>query len=140
MEKHVDDCSTDKIQKSAKGYNIYTVYADGRLIFLDKKQDFFRPDAEDFGFKTGKIDWEYSQIRTFQYAPWNFKRQADTDRCGIEKGSVFVSKGQNRVLHIHAMLVRTRMKALVVIFNPDFISFKSEENGKAICKNHICQW
>lgn len=41
----------------------------------------------------GEIDWEKSQIRTFQYAPWNGKRQTrDADRVGIEKGSVFVVK------------------------------------------------
>ena len=52
----------------------------------------FQPTAEDLGFESNaEIDWEKSQIRTFQYAPWNAKRQnPDTDRCGIEKGSVFV--------------------------------------------------
>ena len=138
MEKHVDDCSTGKIQKSAKGYNIYTVYADGRLIFLDKKTGLptFRPDAEDFGFKTGEIDWKYSQIRTFQYAPWNFKRQArDTDRCGIEKGCVFVIKGAEQSPSHSCYVGSYKNEGFGrVIYNPDFISFKSEENGKAICK------
>lgn len=71
-----------------------TVYADGRLIFIDKNSGMptFQPTAEDLGFESNaEIDWEKSQIRTFQYAPWNAKRQnPDTDRCGIEKGSVFV--------------------------------------------------
>ena len=71
-----------------------TVYADGRLIFLDDNgEPTFRPSAEDLGFKEGdaRIDWSKSQIRTFQYSPWNSKRHSyDTDRCGIEKGSVFV--------------------------------------------------
>lgn len=71
-----------------------TVYADGRLIFIDKDSGIptFQPTAEDLGFESNaEIDWEKSQIRTFQYAPWNAKRQnPDTDRCGIEKGSVFV--------------------------------------------------
>ena len=67
------------------------VYADGRLIFLDQYgMPTFRPKAKDLGIEKGKINWKKSQIRTFQYAPWNGKRQAfDTDRCGIEKGSVF---------------------------------------------------
>lgn len=66
------------------------VYADGRLIFLDEYgMPTFRPTAADLGL-SGTIDWSKSQIRTFQYAPWNGKRQAfDADRCGIEKGSVF---------------------------------------------------
>jgi len=71
-----------------------TVYADGRLIFIDKDSGVttFQPTVEELGFGSdAKIDWEKSQIRTFQYAPWNAKRQTpDTDRCGIEKGSVFV--------------------------------------------------
>lgn len=75
-----------------------TVYADGRLIFIDKDSGMptFQPTAEDLGFESNaeaEIDWEKSQIRTFQYASWNAKRQnPDTDRCGIEKGSVFVVK------------------------------------------------
>ena len=73
-----------------------TVYADGRLIFIDKDSGMptFQPTVEELGFGSdAEIDWEKSQIRTFQYAPWNAKRQTpDTDRCGIEKGSVFVVK------------------------------------------------
>ncbi|MDR3057358.1 MAG: hypothetical protein LBU84_04355 [Prevotella sp.] len=70
--------------------NCSLIYADARLIFLDEQGlPTFQPTAEDLGFKGGEIDWSKSQIRTFQYAPWNFKRQArDTDRCGVEKGSV----------------------------------------------------
>lgn len=55
-----------------------TVYAEGRLIFIDKYSGMptFQPTAEDLGFKSNaEIDWEKSQIRTFQYAPWNAKRQ-----------------------------------------------------------------
>ena len=38
--------------------------------------------------------WALSQIRTFEYAPYNNKRQTrDADRMGIEKGSVFCIKG-----------------------------------------------
>lgn len=73
-----------------------TVYADSRLIFIDEATGMptFRPEASQLGLEGGEIDWEKSQVRTFQYAPWNFKRQCfDTDRCGIEKGSVFVVKG-----------------------------------------------
>lgn len=70
-----------------------TVYADGRLIFLDETgTPTFRPTAAMLGLD-GEIAWEKSQVRTFQYAPWNGKRQTrDTDRIGFEKGSVFVVK------------------------------------------------
>ena len=68
------------------------VYADGRLIFLDRNgRPSFQPTAEDLGFPGGDIRWDKSQIRSFQYAPWNSKRHAfGNDRCGIEKGSVFI--------------------------------------------------
>ena len=70
-----------------------TIYADGRLIFLDETGECtFRPTAEMLGLD-GDIVWEKSQVRTFQYAPWNGKRQTrDTDRVGFEKGSVFIVK------------------------------------------------
>lgn len=72
------------------------VYADSRLIFIDSVSGLptFQPRVEQLGFQSGQILWQKSQVRTFQYAPWNFKRQAfDSDRCGIEKGSVFVVRG-----------------------------------------------
>lgn len=73
------------------GKDYITVYADGRLIFLDTDgEPTLRPSARMLGLD-GEIDWEMSQTRTFQYAPWNGKRQTrDTDRIGFEKGSVFV--------------------------------------------------
>ena len=82
--------STDKMfNKEGKSYAI--VYADSRLVFLDEYGELtFQPTARDLGLE-GKIVYDLSQIRTFQYAPWNYKRQTrDADRCGIEKGSVFV--------------------------------------------------
>lgn len=68
------------------------VYADSRLVFFDGYgNSTFRPQPADLGIEHGEIDWGRSQIRTFQYAPWNYQRQAfDADRCGIEKGSVFL--------------------------------------------------
>lgn len=80
-------------QFSINGNSYITVYADGRLIFLDETgTPTFQPTAQMLGLN-GEIDWEKSQIRTFQYAPWNGKRQTrDADRVGIEKGSVFVVK------------------------------------------------
>lgn len=73
------------------GDKCITVYADGRLIFLDASGEAtFIPSASDLGLD-GEIIWEKSQLRTFQYAPWNGKRQTrDSDRVGFEKGSVFV--------------------------------------------------
>ena len=92
---------TGSVLKDKSGNEIYTVYADSRLIFIDEDtlQPTFRPTAEQLGFKKeDKILWEHSQVRTFQYAPWNNKRQTrDSDRCGIEKGSVFVVKSSSGI-------------------------------------------
>lgn len=78
---------------SINGEDYITVYADGRLIFMDENgEPTFRPTAQMLGLE-GEIDWEKTQVRTFQYAPWNGKRQTrDSDRVGFEKGSVFVVK------------------------------------------------
>ncbi len=92
----ISPCSFTQPESTAQTFSIEgkdytTVYADGRLIFLDEEgEPTFRPTALMLGLN-GEIDWEKSQVRTFQYAPWNGKRQTrDTDRIGFEKGSVFV--------------------------------------------------
>ncbi|MCL4484149.1 MAG: hypothetical protein M1445_16335, partial [Bacteroidetes bacterium] len=66
------------------------IYAESRLLFID---DYGQPiipiEGKYYGINGAKIDLERSQIRTFRYAPYNFKRQSrDADRFGIEKGSV----------------------------------------------------
>jgi hypothetical protein len=121
--------------------SIALLYADARLIFLDQYgQPTFQPSAEELGFTNGMIDWEESQIRTFQYAPWNNTRQArDTDRCGIEKGSVIVVKKKN---DLTALIYPTTFYVGKyqnegfgkVIVNPDFLQADSHENGMAIYK------
>lgn len=81
-----------EIKLKGSKLNCVTVYADGRLIFMDDNLlPTFDITADGLGVKGGKIVWEKSQIRQFQYSPWNYTRQCfDGDRCGFEKGSVFV--------------------------------------------------
>ena len=88
-----EECESHFEPFNIDGISYISVYADGRLVFIDSNgMPTFRPKASDFGLD-GEIDWAKSQIRTFQYSPWNYKRQArDADRCGIEKGSVFIIK------------------------------------------------
>lgn len=119
-----------EIGSSTETNEYVEVYADGRLIFLDDNGlPTFRPKAEDLGLD-GEICWEKSQIRTFQYAPWNFKRQCfDTDRCGIEKGSVFVVKtsvSPDKSQYVGSYQNEGFGK---VIYNPAFL--KAEEDGVA---------
>ena len=115
--------------------NQVTVYADSLLVFLD---DYglptCQPTAEQLGLPKGsKIIWEKSQIRTFQYAPWNFKRQCfDTDRCGIEKGSVFVVEASS-CPDVPKYVGSYNNEGLGrVIYNPFFL--EAEEDGKAKLK------
>ena len=111
-----------------------TVYADSRLIFLDHADNMptFQPTAADLGLPDGaRIDWSKSQVRTFQYAPWNFKRQAyDADRCGIEKGSVFVVSCPSGCPSESRYVGAYRNEGFgKVIYNPDFL--RAEADGKA---------
>ncbi len=66
------------------------LYAESRLLFLDENgQPIIPMNGEAYGLRGATVDLEKSQIRTFRYAPYNFKRQSrDADRFGIEKGSV----------------------------------------------------
>lgn len=110
-----------------------TVYADGRLIFLDEDgEPTFRPTAKDLGVEGGEIDWSRSQVRTFQYAPWNGKRQTrDADRTGIEKGSVFVIKDGRVVGSGYVGSYRNEGFGKV-IYCPEFLESRQGENGRAV--------
>lgn len=115
-----------------EGNNIATVYADGRLIFFNQLgMSSFMPSAQDLGFMNGaEIDWDKTQIRTFQYAPWNAKRNnPDTDRCGVEKGSVFVVRlNGTKSPDVSQYVGQYRNEGFgKIIYNPSFLN--SRENG-----------
>lgn len=113
-----------------------TVYADGRLIFFDDNgEPTYQPTADDLGINGGIIDWEKSQIRTFQYAPWNGKRHTyDAERCGIEKGSVFVIKHNGVSCPERSQYVGWYKNEGFgkVIYNPAFLKGNPDEQGKAL--------
>ncbi len=116
--------------------NYITVYADGRLVFFDKNfEPTLQPEADDLGVKGGEIDWSKSQIRTFQYAPWNgWRHTYDADRCGIEKGSVFVVKLNDRSCPEKSNYVGAYNNEGFgkVIYNPTFLAGNQQELGKAL--------
>lgn len=114
------------------------VYADGRLIFLDDCGiPTFTPSVKQLGFPDGAILWEKSQVRTFQYAPWNSRRQAfDTDRCGLEKGSVLIVKSNFRPTHSKYVGSYKNEGFGKVVYNPDFLDVENSSNGKARYKIH----
>ena len=115
---------------------LVVVYADSRLIFLDKYGlPTFQSSPKDLGIenKDAKIIWEKSQIRTFQYTPWNFKRQChDTDRCGIEKGSVFVIEGSVSPTESQYVGSYKNEGFGKVIYNPEFL--EADKGGISIFK------
>lgn len=119
---------TEQDSKTATNDEV-TVYADGRLIFLDEfGLPTFCPTAKQLGFsENDKILWDKSQIRTFQYAPWNFTRKYfDADRCGIEKGSVFVVKTAKKDFTSQYVGSYQNEGFGKVIYNPDFLKAQKE--------------
>lgn len=132
----LEECNFDETRsRDINADGKVTVYADGRLIFIDDNgEPTFRPTATDLGLDSGEIDWVRSQVRTFQYAPWNGKRKTrDADRCGIEKGSVFVVSG------CKAQDLKSRYVGAYrnegfgrVIYNPEFLdTADNASNGQA---------
>lgn len=131
-----DDFKEIYSTKPDKTSDYVTVYADGRLIFLDENRELtYRPTAKDLGIDGGCIDWSKSQIRIFQYAPWNGKRHTyEADRCGIEKGSVFVIKLKDATCPEKSQYVGSYKNEGFgkVIYNPVFLAGKPNEQGKAL--------
>jgi len=136
----IKECQYDDVETYSSNDSV-VVYADSRLIFLDKNGlPTFRPNVEQLLGKDaeGKINWEKSQIRTFQYAPWNSTRQCyDTDRCGIEKGSVIVIDGCKKPNLDSCHVGSYKNEGFGrVIFNPIFLQSKDSETGESKCKFH----
>lgn len=123
--------------KSAETQTAVTVYADSRLIFQTPDGDpTFQPTAAMLGLPEGaKVRYDMSQVRTFQYSPWNAKRQCfDADRCGIEKGSVFVVDMPDgaSLQSLPSVVGSFRSEGFGhVIFNPSFLSVREGENGQS---------
>lgn len=114
--------------------NNIVIYAESRLIFHDEHgNQTFTPNPKDFGIIDGEIDWAKSQIRTFTYSPWNFKRSCfDTERKGIEKGSVILIKGGTITTKSEFAGLYQNEGFGKVIVNPDF--FVAESDGKSTLK------
>lgn len=109
---------------------LVTIYADGRLIFYNEDGfPTYQPTAQQLHLPEGsEIRWDLSQIRTFCYAPWNYKRQAyDTDRCGLEKGSVIVAKCLSAIACRDAYVGAYCNEGFgKVVYNPCFLNAKSD--------------
>lgn len=132
----ISECDFNEVESGKeviKAGQQLVIYADSRLIFLDDDNlPTFQPKSEQLtGNSKDEILWEKSQLRTFQYAPYNYQRRCfDTDRCGIEKGSVIVVKVKEDTdvskLQTHIGSYQNEGFGKV-IYNPDFL--KVEANG-----------
>ena len=121
---------THRGDKGGKRY--VAVYAEGRLIFLDGNgRPTFQPDVTALGFDKGEICWDKSQIRSFQYAPWNYKRQAfGNDRCGIEKGSVFIVRTDDPVPEDGYVGVYRSEGFGKVLYDPAFLESQNDGHSR----------
>lgn len=131
----IEESNYNEICSNNSQNGLTIVYCDSRIIFLDEFGiPTFKPSAAQLGIddKSAEIVWEKSQIRTFQYSPWNSKRQSfDTDRCGIEKGSVFVVK-TNSDNYLSKYVGSYKNEGFgKVIYNPTFLT--GSNNGEAYC-------
>lgn len=141
ISKYDDFKETDSFKGTLNAGDFLIIYAESRLIFLDTdNQPTYQPSGEQLtGNKDDKVCWDKSQIRTFQYAPYNYQRRCfDTDRCGIEKGSVIVVKLSQDVdvsllaSHVGSYLNEGFGK---VIYNPNFL--KADKEGRLLDENKI---
>lgn len=124
--------STLQLPHEGKTISAVAVYMESRCCFFDQYDLLTtRPSAQQLGFGEGaRIVWEKSQVRTFQYAPWNAKRQSfDADRQGIEKGSVLIVETQEGKSGAAVVGSFQSEGFGRIIYNPDFLSFK--EKGKS---------
>ena len=111
---------------------LVSVYADGRLIFLDEYgRPTLKPTADDLGLPGGEIRWDKSQIRSFAYAPWNFKRRAyDAEHYGIEKGSVIVVSVPRPIKIASEHVGQYQNEGFgKVIYNPAFL--QADDEGRS---------
>ncbi len=146
VEEDFSEIESDQPTEHKDGKSVViSVYADSRLIFLDEfGLPTFQPTPKqllglDYEINA-EIVWKDSQIRIFSYAPWNFKRQYfDTDRCGIEKGSVFIVKVNSEDNSKLPKKLTSRYVGLYnnegfgkVIYNPSFL--QALPSGKANIK------
>ncbi len=121
---------TPKVIQTVDNADYTLVYAQSNLCFFDEfGQNTFQPTAEDFGL-TGTIDWSKTQLRTYNYSPWNRKRNTmDSLRTCIAAGSVFFIIGPNSGEFKNVGAYQAEGLGRIVV-NPVFLK---STNGNALC-------
>ncbi|WP_259015104.1 hypothetical protein [Emticicia fluvialis] len=121
----IDKASTVN-QIHNEGYHV--VYAESNLCFFNESgHPTYQPSTNDLGIAGGKICWKKSQIRTYTYSPWNFKRNTpNTQRHCILKGSVFYVEGGSISNSENVVGEYTNEGLGRVLYNPVFLKAKSD--------------
>lgn len=100
------------------------IYAESHLCFYDEQvMPTYQPTVEQLGLVEGNICWEKSQVRTFDYANWNTKRQTTNPmRYCIARGSVLYV--ENSTSEQASSSVGTWQSEGLgrVLYNPSFLS------------------
>lgn len=110
------------------------VYAQSNLYFTDEfGQATLQPSADQLGIEGGEIIWEKSQIRSFNYSPWNGQRNTtSTQRHCIARGSVFYVDLKAKFDKVEGFVGGYLSEGLgKVLYNPIFLKNK----GNKLIKN-----
>jgi hypothetical protein len=118
----ISELDENQEQSVFKTENYTLVFAQSNLCFVDENgSPTFQPKINDLGLHNGNIIWGKSQIRTYSYSPWNFKRNAsNTERHCIAKGSVFYIEG-NTTLKKNSVGLFQNEGLGRVVYNPAFL-------------------
>lgn len=102
------------------------IYAESNLCFLNEFGEYtWRVTGKDLTGEEVDIDWEKSNVRFYQYAPFNGHRKCfDAERLVIRKGSVFVLKDNidiaSDVVQAGVGVHRTEGLGRIMV-NPEFL-------------------
>lgn len=117
------------------------IYAQSNLCFYDEagKTTAIPTTKQLVGTDKAKIDWAKSQVRSRNYQTWNrYRKNKDTDRIIIEKGSVFVVVLDEPVnaTHFENGIGSHRAEGFgAVLINPAFLLSESEKLDFKLAKS-----
>jgi len=99
------------------------LYFNSRVSLINEYGNFtYEITPQNLGIE-GEIDWEKSQVRLFEYVPYNTKRKTkEYSRICIEKGSVIVVKNYKGEIRKVGAFLSEGFGAILI--NPKFLTLK----------------
>jgi hypothetical protein len=123
--------TTDKSETLINAGAEFYVYADSRLILKDEYGNASTDAKYIFPQDECELILEKTQVRVFQYSPWNYKRQShDTDRYGIEKGSVIALRAKKSFTASHFVGLYQAEGFGHILINPEFLNANNDGTAK----------